>query len=323
MEISLTKETKAPQNYHLEFHGQGSAYFSIMIVNWLLTILTLGIYYPWARAKQLRYIYGQTSLNDTRFHFSGTGKEIFLGYVKIILLFVGGYLLLFLLAYFSHPVVGLLFIYLGFLIIIPFAIHGSLRYRMSRLSYRGIRFGYRGNRSELIKNFFKWIFLTAITFGIYGAWLQMNLRNYTHKHIRYGNLSFENNGRGSTFFKINLVGYFLTILTLGIYYFWWHCQVFNYYIDNLSITRDDDEKINFHSTATGGGFFALMVSNFFIVVFTLGFGTAWADMRTQKYILENIQMEGNVDLEAIHQTEDEYNDAFGEEAIDFFEIDLA
>jgi hypothetical protein len=42
------------QNYQLEFKGQGSAFFGILIVNWILTVLTLGFYYPWARAKQLQ-----------------------------------------------------------------------------------------------------------------------------------------------------------------------------------------------------------------------------------------------------------------------------
>ena len=57
--------------------------------------------------------------------------------------------------------------------------------------------------------------------------------------------------------------------------------------------------------------------------FTLGFGTAWADMRTQKFIFDNIKMEGNINIDEIHQTEEEYTNALGEDAMDFFEIDLA
>ena len=64
-------------SYKLRFTGNGSEYFGILIVNWFLTIITFGIYYPWARAKSLRYIYGSTTLNNERFHFSGTGLEMF------------------------------------------------------------------------------------------------------------------------------------------------------------------------------------------------------------------------------------------------------
>lgn len=34
-------------------------------------------------------------------------------------------------------------------------------------------------------------------------------------------------------------------------------------------------------------------------------------------------MEGNIDISNINQTEEEYTNAMGEDAMDFFEIDLA
>ncbi len=323
METTITPEINQTQNYRLEFFGNGSDYFAIIIVNWLLTLITLGLYYPWARAKKLSYIYGQTSLNDGRFHFAGTGKEMFRGFVKIILFYIAilvAYMLLITMG--NSPVIAILFLYLAIFAIIPFAIHGSFRYRMSRSSYQGIRFGYRGNRNELVKNFYKWVFFTIITFGIYGSWMQMNIRKYTHSNIRYGNIEFSNNSNGGEYFILNLKGYFLSIITLGIYAFWWIRDIFNYYINNLSMSKGD-QKIKCYSTATGGGFFSLLVINFLIIVFTLGFGKAWADMRTQKFICDNVKLEGDINLAEIHQTEEEYTDAFGEDAMDFFEIDLA
>ena len=323
METSMTQNTNQAQSYRLEFFGKGSDYFAIMIVNWLLTLITLGLYYPWARAKRLRYVYGQTALNNERFHFAGTGNEMFRGFIKIILFYVAviiSYMLLLIVV--QSPLLAVLFLYLAIFAIIPFAIHGSFRYRMSRTSYRGIRFGYRGDRNELVTNFFKWVFFTIITFGIYGAWLQMNIRRYTHQNIRYGDVEFSNNANGADWFLLNLKGYFLTIITLGIYSFWWQSEIFAYYIDNMRMTKDD-KKINCSSTATGGGFFRLLIVNFLITVFTLGFGKAWADMRTQNFICDHVKMEGDINIDEIHQTEEEYTNAFGEDAMDFFEIDLA
>lgn len=323
METLETQNTNQTQNYHFDFFGKGSDYFAIMIVNWLLTLVTLGLYYPWARAKRLRYVYGQTSLNNERFHFSGTGKEMFRGFIKIILFYIAvivSYILL--LTFIKSPILAILFLYLAIFAIIPFAIHGSFRYRMSRTSYRGIRFGYRGNRNELVKNFFKWVLFTVFTLGIYGAWLQMNIRRYTHQNIRYGDVEFSNNANGGEYFILNLKGYFLTIITLGIYAFWWQRDIFNYYIDNMRMEKGE-QKIKCYSTATGGGFFGLLMVNLIITVFTLGFGKAWADMRTQKFICDNIKMKGDINFDEIHQTEEEYTNAFGEDAMDFFEIDLA
>ncbi len=58
-------------NYKLQFKGEGADYFGILIVNFLLSILTLGLYYPWAKERQLKYLYNTTFLNDHAFVFSG------------------------------------------------------------------------------------------------------------------------------------------------------------------------------------------------------------------------------------------------------------
>jgi uncharacterized membrane protein YjgN (DUF898 family) len=66
---------------------------------------------------------------------------------------------------------GLIVFYVGFFLIIPLAIHGSYRYRLSRTSWRGIHFGYRGNLKEFYKLYMKNIFLSVITFG--KLWLNL------------------------------------------------------------------------------------------------------------------------------------------------------
>jgi uncharacterized membrane protein YjgN (DUF898 family) len=84
-----------------------------------------------------------------------------------------------------------------------------------------------------------------------------------------------------------------------------------------------EQVIYCYSVASGLKFFSLIVTNVLIIVLTLGFGKAWADMRTQIFICENIKMEGDINIDDIHQTEEEYTNAFGEDAMDYFEIDLA
>ena len=43
MENLMTQNTNQKKNYDFEFFGKGSEYFAIMIVNWLLTLVTLGL----------------------------------------------------------------------------------------------------------------------------------------------------------------------------------------------------------------------------------------------------------------------------------------
>ena len=46
----------------LRFVGSGSEYFRIWIVNLLLTILTLSLYYPFAKVRRMRYFHGATEV---------------------------------------------------------------------------------------------------------------------------------------------------------------------------------------------------------------------------------------------------------------------
>ncbi|MEN9909398.1 MAG: hypothetical protein RLZZ540_2547 [Bacteroidota bacterium] len=307
--------------YTLDYNGKGSDFFGIIMVNWLLIVITLGFYYPWAKAKQLQYIYNSTSLNEDSFAFHGTGKEMFKGFLKAIALFVLiGVVAYLLVDLFNSPLLGPLLFYGTLIIVSPIAIHGSYRYRMSRTSWRGIRFGYRGDRKEFILLFFKWIFFTIITLGVYGPWMAMNMRNYLLGNVRFGDVEFQYDGDGGDYFALNIKGYLLTIITFGIYGFWWQKELFEYYVNNLSLKRGD-AKIHLNSTATAGGFFKLIVTNILLLVFTLGLGYAWVATRTIKFIFENIEAEGNINLDKLTQTEENYKDATGEDLSDFLNLD--
>src|SRR5690606_34891506 len=61
------------------FYGEASEYFSIWIVNILLTIVTLGLYSPWAKVRRLRYFYGNTEFSRRRFDFTGVPTKILMG----------------------------------------------------------------------------------------------------------------------------------------------------------------------------------------------------------------------------------------------------
>jgi len=151
--------------------------------------------------------------------------------------------------------------------------------------------------------------------------MEINLKKYLIGNIRCGDAEFKYRGNGTDLFVIYLVGYFLTLITLGIYSFWWQKNIYNYLIDNIAIHKGDD-SIKAKSTVTGGGLLGLTLGNLLIIVFTLGLGFAWVEIRTNKYYTENIKLSGDIDLDSLQQTEDVYTDATGEDAVDFFDIDL-
>lgn len=310
--------------HRINFHGNGAKLFRVYILNILLTILTLGLYYPWAKAALLRYLYQETEFKESRFAFHGTGREMFIGFIKALGILFIIYALLIAAVLSKNSLIlitGFLVFYFLLFLLIPIAIHGSLRYRASRSSWRGIHFGYRGDRNELVRLFFTGGLLTICTFGIYFFWLIIKLRKYIFQNLRFGNLRFSFEGEGSAYLMLHLKGYFLTIITLGIYVFWYIRDLFNYYIDNIRLYQDH-RVLKFRSTATAGGYFKLIIVNFLIIILTLGLGTPWAIVRAFEFITGNVIIEGALDADAIRQTEENYTDATGEDLADIIDIGL-
>jgi uncharacterized membrane protein YjgN (DUF898 family) len=93
-------------------------------------------------------------------------------------------------------------------------------------------------------------------------------------------------------------------------------------VNNLSWNFPEGRRIQFRSTATGGGFFGLLVGNFFLVVFTLGIGLAWAHVRMMRYIMSNVEMVGDADLDSVVQTEQEHASATADELGDIMDIGI-
>jgi uncharacterized membrane protein YjgN (DUF898 family) len=312
---------KEYRSYALSFYGKGSEYFKIQIVNTILNILTLSLYYPWAKERSLKYLYSKNTFEETPFLFSGTGKEMFRGYIKALGILAGLYAITFYLIMNDMAQLGFLFIYLGILALIPFALHGSYRYRMAKTSWKGIRFGYTGERGTLVSIFMKGIFLTFLTLGIYSAWFAINLRSYIISNIRVGNAKFEYTGDGTDYFILNLKGYFLTLITFGIYFFWWQKDQFDFFVNNLRLEQDED-AVFFQSKATAGGFAGLILGNLLILVLTLGLGYAWVVTRSLKFCMDNIEANGYYSFESLQQSQKDYSDATAEDMADILDLGL-
>ncbi len=317
MEINTWKKS-------LKFNGSHGELVGLRILNNILKTITLGFYYPWAKVKELKYMYNETEYLNTRFVFHGTGKEVFKGFIKALLLF--GILYAFLLfCTTTHNItlvyIGLAVFYLGFFALIPLAVHGSLKYRLSRTSWRGIHFGYRGNLKELYKIYLKNLFLTIITFGIYSSWMRVAVNKYTRGNIRFGSIQFSFVGKGLELFIINLKGILLTILTFGIYSFWFYKNRIMFEVNNTKMIQEG-KQIDLRSTLSAGDIFKLLIVNYLIIVFTLGIGTGIAINRVARVLFQNIEFSDEIDADAILQTESEYRDASGDDLAGILDISI-
>src|SRR5262245_60263374 len=129
----------SPHRLAMRFGGSGSEYFRIWIVNLLLTVLTLGLYYPFAKVRRLRYFYGNTTLAGDEFDFHGNPWRMLRGFVLMAAL-GGAYAL----ASRSSPWAALVALLLmaG---IWPALFRASQQFRLANTSWRGLRFQFHGS----------------------------------------------------------------------------------------------------------------------------------------------------------------------------------
>lgn len=127
----------------LRFSGNGDEYFKIWIVNSILTVLTLGIYSAWAKVRTNRYFYGNTFLENSAFEYHATPMTILKGRLIAI-----AALIVYVFISKLFPISG--FIFLGILTIItPWIIWRSIQFNARMVSYRNVRFNFRGELKEI------------------------------------------------------------------------------------------------------------------------------------------------------------------------------
>jgi uncharacterized membrane protein YjgN (DUF898 family) len=125
----------------ITFTGSGSEYFRIWIVNLLLTIVTLGLYFPWAKVRRLRYFYGNTLVGGHALDFHGEPKRMLRGFLLVgvmgILYGVAGKVSV------TAGVVALLIV----AALWPALFRASQQFRLANTSWRGLRFRFAGNQA--------------------------------------------------------------------------------------------------------------------------------------------------------------------------------
>ncbi len=145
----------------LRFTGSGSEYFKIWIVNILLTIITLGFYYPWAKVRNRRYFYANSTLEDRNFEYHATGKQLFLGFIIGLILFS----IYTFITNIAPQFAGIFMIL--FMLILPWLIWRSLMFNMKMSSFSNVHFSFRGALKTSYKIFLGYpLIIFLIIFGL-------------------------------------------------------------------------------------------------------------------------------------------------------------
>ncbi|MEK7343986.1 MAG: YjgN family protein [Pseudomonadota bacterium] len=213
----MTDEVDAQASF--AFEGNWRDYAPIAFTNLLLTIVTLGVYRFWATTRTRRYLWSNTRFIDDWLEWTGTGKELFVGFLMVLVLIGLPFLFLqfgaqALVLQGQVALAGVLTIMAAFTIFYftGVARFRALRYRLSRTWWHGIRggsddagWGYGGQ--------YMWRTMVAyLPFGLLIPWSMMSLWNRRMNRMSFGSEPFVARGRARPLMKRFLLFYLAPIL---------------------------------------------------------------------------------------------------------------
>ena len=215
------------------FEGRWQEFAPIALTNLLLTIVTLGVYRFWAITRERRYLWSRSRFVDENLEWSGTGMELFVGFLLVLILLGIPFTVIQLITQ------GLIFrqeqLLAGVLLIVFFlaifyltgvARFRALRYRLSRTRWRGIR-GGSDNQGWGFGLSYMWKSVVAwIPLGLLIPWSMTSLWNERWSKMSFGPHAFEANASPGPIFVrfllfylapfIIVVAAFVAILVGGI-----------------------------------------------------------------------------------------------------------
>lgn len=150
-------------------HATASEYARIWIVNLLLTVLTLGVYLPWARVRTQRYFLRRTMVagNVLDYHAPPARHLPRYGLACGLAAGVAG-------AWLGSPIAGLLALSMA-LVVAPLAVHAHLTYRMAHTSWAGRRLNFEGQFNAVYS-----ALLMPLLGIVTAAWLTLAATTFHH-----------------------------------------------------------------------------------------------------------------------------------------------
>lgn len=131
--------TDTSRTLPVAFSGSGSEYFRIWIVNLLLVLLTLTLYWPFARARRLAYFQNNTLVGGDPLGFHADPWKMFRGHLVVLALGIGYWTV-------SRvaPEAGWIAL-LAVALLWPLLWRSSLQFRLRNTSWRGVRMEFVGD----------------------------------------------------------------------------------------------------------------------------------------------------------------------------------
>jgi len=196
------------------FVGSDKAYWQLMVRGAVLLLCTLGIYRFWLATDQRRFLWANTEVAGDPLEYTGTAREILVGFLIAIAVLVPIYVGFFIAAM-DLGTIGRISGLLAFVLLAlfgKFAVYRARRYRLTRTVFRGVRLHQSGSAWLYAFYSLLWLALTFISAGLLYPWAQASLERYKMRHTFYGDAPGRFVGSGTRLF---LKGGTLWLVVMG------------------------------------------------------------------------------------------------------------
>ncbi|HEY2627877.1 MAG TPA: YjgN family protein [Usitatibacter sp.] len=228
------------RSYPFSFTGDAKEYFRIWIVNLFLSVITLGLYSPWAKVRKNRYLYANTWVADANFEYHANPVAILKGRLiavaALIAYNLGGHYL---------PKLGTAIVVL-LMVAAPWLVVRSMQFNAVNTSYRNLRFHFHGRYGEGLKVIAPFLlspilalllptfdptnmkpnaaniaalFLPILPLSFFYPWVMAMLKRFQVGNLAYGSQHFAITLKISSFYGIYLLAGALTFvaaLVMGV-----------------------------------------------------------------------------------------------------------
>lgn len=203
------------------FHGNWQDFARIAFPNLLLTIVTLGIYRFWATKRERDYLWAQTEFIDERLEWTGTGLELFIGFLLVFFLILLPFGLIQFIsqaAIFQGNEIAAIAIQIALFLLIFYlsgvAFYRALRYRLSRTYWRGIRGGSNDPGFQYGLSYIWKTLAGALPLFLMYPWASMSLWNERWSKMSFGPYDFHSDGDWTKLMKRYMLFYLVPFLLI-------------------------------------------------------------------------------------------------------------
>lgn len=240
-------------------HADAWELFGIYLMNLVLMVLTLGIYRFWAKTRIRRFLWGNVEILGDRLEYTGTGKEMFLGFLVVFFLILmplfGG------LAFLDQALAGEheelraglgLVQIIAIVFLVGVALFRARRYRLTRTHWRGIYGGQTGSSVKYGLMGLASYVLVAPTLGLAWPACSVWLTRYEMNNTWIGDEQPEFNPSVKKLYRLFMVPWLIGATSMGLFMF----AIFSV-LGDLGTSLEGGANPDPEATAAAAGFVAV------------------------------------------------------------------